>query len=126
VRNARPDPTARRPYPLREKGMSDSPKPPKAYEDFVRQFPRLADAWGKLSEAGQDGPLKEDTARLVKLAVAIGALREGAVRSNLRKAFAAGIPPRQIDQVIALAASTIGLPATVAVYTWIQDERQKQ
>jgi 4-carboxymuconolactone decarboxylase len=53
--------------------------------------------------------------------VSIGAMREGAVHSNVRKALAAGIAPDEIMQVVALAASNIGMPATVAVFTWVRD-----
>lgn len=95
------------------------PKPPKAYESFVRRYPKLEKAWESISEAGGDGPLDARMARLVKLGIAVGAMREGAVRSSVRKAKAMGIGRAEIDQVIALAAGTLGLPSTVAVYTWI-------
>ncbi|GIW42763.1 MAG: hypothetical protein KatS3mg077_0045 [Candidatus Binatia bacterium] len=97
------------------------PKPPKAYNEFVRRFPKLAEAWDAMAEAGSQGPLDGRTCRLLKLAVAIGALREGAVRAGVRKALADGIALREIEQVVALAAPTIGLPAAVAVFTWMQD-----
>jgi 4-carboxymuconolactone decarboxylase len=58
---------------------------------------------------------------LVKLAIAIGALREGAVHASVRKALAMGITREEIEQVIALAAGTLGLPATVAVFSWVED-----
>jgi 4-carboxymuconolactone decarboxylase len=105
--------------------MKDAPKPPKAYEEFVQRYPKLAKAWDALTEAGKEGPLDDKTARLVKLAIAIGAMREGAVRSNARKALAVGVPRAEIEQVIALAASTIGLPATVAIFTWVQGAMAK-
>jgi alkylhydroperoxidase/carboxymuconolactone decarboxylase family protein YurZ len=101
--------------------MKNAPKPPKAYEEFVRRFPQIAQAWETLAEAGKDGPLDERTGRLVKLAVATGAMRQGAVHSNVRKALAEGISSEEIEQVIALAASTIGLPSAVAIFTWVQD-----
>jgi 4-carboxymuconolactone decarboxylase len=98
-----------------------SPKPPKAYDDFIARFPKLGEAWSTLNEAGQVGPLDERTVRLVKLGIAIGALREGAIRSGVRKALALGVPTEAIEQVIALAAGTLGLPSTVAVYTWTRE-----
>jgi alkylhydroperoxidase/carboxymuconolactone decarboxylase family protein YurZ len=101
--------------------MKAGPKPPKAYEDFVKRFPKLGQAWDLLSEAGQEGPLDEKAARLAKLGVAIGAMREGAVRSAVRKALAVGVSAAEIEQVIVLAAPTIGLPSAVAVFTWTQD-----
>src|SRR5262245_50640744 len=101
--------------------MKAGPKPPKAYEDFVRRFPKVGQAWDLLSEAGQEGPLDEKTTRLVKLGVAIGAMREGAVPSAVRKALAAGVAPAEIEQAIVLAAPTIGLPSAVAIFTWTRD-----
>jgi alkylhydroperoxidase/carboxymuconolactone decarboxylase family protein YurZ len=101
--------------------MKNVPKPPKAYEEFVQRYPRIAEAWDTLAEAGKEGPLDDRTRRLVKLAIAIGAMREGAVHSNVRKALAKGVPREEIEQVIALAAGTIGLPSVVAIFTWVQD-----
>jgi alkylhydroperoxidase/carboxymuconolactone decarboxylase family protein YurZ len=54
--------------------------------------------------------------------VAIGALREGPVHSGVRKARALGIAREEIEQVVALAAGTLGLPAVVAAFTWVEDE----
>lgn len=74
-----------------------------------------------IGKAGENGPLDEKTARLVKLGIAIGAMREGAVHSSVRKAVALGISERKLDQVVALAAGTLGLPSTVAVHSWVRD-----
>jgi alkylhydroperoxidase/carboxymuconolactone decarboxylase family protein YurZ len=87
----------------------------------VKRYPRIAEAWEAIAEEGKEGTLDEKTVRLVKLAVAVGALRQGAVHASVRKALAQGIPRRELEQVIALAAGTIGLPACVAVYSWAQD-----
>lgn len=102
--------------------MSNLPKPPSAFTAFQKKFPTIAVAWDQLSSAGQQGPLDVPTQRLVKLGIAIGALREGAVHSAVRKALAAGVPREAMEQVIALSATTIGLPPTVAVYSWIQEQ----
>jgi len=101
--------------------MKSTPKPPKAYEAFVKRYPKIGQAWELIAEAGKQGPLDERIGRLVKLAVAIGALREGAVRAGVRKALAMGIPREEIEQVIGLAAGTVGLPSTVAVYSWVRE-----
>ncbi|MDP6579403.1 MAG: carboxymuconolactone decarboxylase family protein [Vicinamibacterales bacterium] len=101
--------------------MESAPEPPKAYQSFVKRFPKLGRAWELSAEAGQEGPLDEKTIRLVKLAIAIGALREGAVHSNVRKALSAGVSPEEIEQVAALGAGTLGFPSTVAVFCWTQD-----
>ena len=96
-------------------------KPPKTYLQFVKRYPKLEQAWEKIYEAGREGPLDEKTARLVKLGIAMGALHEGAVHSNVRKALAMGITREEIEQVVALTAGTLGMPSTVAVFTWVQD-----
>src|SRR5205085_4026480 len=101
--------------------MSKSPRPPKTYVEFIKRYPKLEVAWRAINEEGQDGPLDDRTARLVKLGIALGAMREGAVHSNVRKALAMGIGVEEIEQVVALAAGTLGLPSTVAVYTWVRD-----
>jgi 4-carboxymuconolactone decarboxylase len=101
--------------------MHPEPKPPKTYEAFIERYPKLGQAWELIGAAGKDGPLDERTARLVKLAVSIGALRPGAVHSGVRKALSMGIGREEIEQVIALAAGTLGLPATVAVFSWVQE-----
>jgi alkylhydroperoxidase/carboxymuconolactone decarboxylase family protein YurZ len=91
------------------------------YQAFVKRFPELGQAWDVLGKAGRQGPLDDRAVRLVKLAVAVGALREGAVHANVRKALASGITPQEIEQVLALAAGTLGLPAAVAAFSWIKD-----
>lgn len=101
--------------------MSAAPKPPKTYKKFVKRYPKLDQAWDLIGEAGREGPLDEKTVRLVKLGIAIGAMREGAIHSSIRKALAQGIARVEIEQVIALGAGTLGLPSTVAVFSWIQE-----
>lgn len=99
-------------------------EPPKKYRDFVARFPKLSEAWEAIHEAGAQGPLDARTQRLVKLAVAIGGLREGAVHASARKALEMGLSPEELEQVVALAAGTLGLPATVAAFTWVRDVTQ--
>ncbi len=101
--------------------MTTKSEPPKTYQSFVQQYPELAEAWEAIAEAGKKGPLDEKTTRLIKLAIAIGALREGAVHASVRKAKGLGISKEELDQVVALAVSTLGFPSTVAVYSWVQD-----
>jgi alkylhydroperoxidase/carboxymuconolactone decarboxylase family protein YurZ len=105
--------------------MSQLPKPPDTYREFTQRFPKVGKAWELLGDAGLEGPLDEKTARLVKLGIAIGCMREGAVHSAARKALARGASREAIEQVITLAGSTLGLPATVAVYTWVRDVLEK-
>ncbi len=107
------------PLPRPRKKLS---KPPALHQQFVRRFPRLGEAWDLVNEEGSDGPLDAKTQRLLKLAIAIGAMREGAVHSGVRKARDAGATIAEMEQVVALGASTIGLPAAVAVWSWVKEE----
>jgi alkylhydroperoxidase/carboxymuconolactone decarboxylase family protein YurZ len=101
-------------------GMEKS-RPPAAHQAFVRRFPRLGQAWDLVNEEGASGPLDAKTQRLLKLAIAVGAMREGAVHSGVRKARDAGATTEEIEQVVALAASTIGFPSSVAAWRWVRD-----
>jgi alkylhydroperoxidase/carboxymuconolactone decarboxylase family protein YurZ len=101
--------------------MTSTPKPPKAFQQFVARYPKLGEAWDNITEAGEDGPLDERTRRLIKLGVAIGAMRSGAVHSSVRKAVGMGISREELEQVVALAAGTMGMPSTVAAFSWVQD-----
>lgn len=101
--------------------MAKTPGVPRTFEEFSEVFPKLREAWDLMGDAGAEGPLDEKTARLVKLAVNIAAMREGGVHSAVRKAKKAGASADEMRQVIALAASVIGMPSAVAVWTWIRD-----
>lgn len=103
-----------------------APPPPATYVAFSQRFPEVARAWELLGEAGRKGPLEEKTQRLVKLAIAIGVRSEGATHSAVRKALAAGATAEDLYQVVALAASTVGLPNAAAAFTWVEDELKKR
>ena len=99
--------------------MSELPEP---YQRFLRDFPEVGAAYEKLGEAAHEhGPLDRKTRELVKLGMAMGAWLEGGVHSHVRRALAAGATPEEIRHVVQLAVPTIGFPATVAVYTWVND-----
>ena len=95
---------------------------PDVYVRFRERYPDVADsldALGKATEAA--GSLDARTQRLVKLAIAIGAGAEGAVRSNVRKARSLGVTDDEIRQTGVLAISTVGFPAAIAAGTWIEE-----
>ncbi len=95
---------------------------PGVYLRFREDYPAVADALDGLGEAADGaGPLDERTARLVKLGLAVGALAEGSVRSNARKALAAGASPEEVRQVAMLAITTCGFPAAIAGVGWIDE-----
>jgi len=98
----------------------DLPEPPATYQQFALDFPEITDAWERLQESGQVGPLDAMTQKLVKLAIAIGSGRSGAISSAVRKARAAGVTTEMMDQILRLSATTIGFPATVAVYAQLK------
>ena len=100
--------------------MAQSSDPPQAYKDFIQRFPKLETAWSQVHEAGHEGPLDGRAQRLIKLSIAIGAMREGAIRASVRKAIRQGIGAEELYQVVALAAGTLGFPSTVAVHSWIK------
>lgn len=113
-----------RPAPNAAKAAK-SAKAPKTYDAFVREFPHLGQAWEAMRRAEEDGPFEERQRRLLKLAVAIGSGKQGPVHSAVRKARSAGCGDEEIRHVVALAASTIGLPPTVAAYSWVVEELAK-
>lgn len=99
--------------------MSDKPK---AHHDFMNEFPDIATAYEQVATAAHEaGPLDDHTRQLVKLALAIGMGHEGAVHAHTRRALEAGISPEAIKQVVALGVTTLGMPNTVAAYTWVND-----
>ena len=90
--------------------------------DFIDRFPKLGQAWDTIREAESEaGPLDEKTCRLVKLAIAAAREAEGATHSAVRKARNAGATQEEMEQVVALAASNIGLPNAVKIYRWIRE-----
>jgi len=101
--------------------MSTTSRPPKAYKRFIERFPQLGQAWDLIAAEGEAGPLDERTQRLIKLGIAMGAMRTGSVHAGVRKALAMGISEEEIEQVVALAAGTLGMPATVANFSWVRD-----
>ena len=105
--------------------MTSQNKPPRTFDEFSTTFPKLREAWDLLGDAAKEGPLDEKTQRLIKLGIAIGAIREGAVHSSVRKGRNAGVSEEEMNQVVALASSVIGMPSAVAVWTWIRDVGKK-
>jgi alkylhydroperoxidase/carboxymuconolactone decarboxylase family protein YurZ len=95
---------------------------PDVYIGFRHDYPAVSAALDGLGEAVDGaGPLDERTARLVKLGLAIGATADGAVRSNARKALAAGATPAEVRHVAMLAITTCGFPTAIAGLGWVDD-----
>jgi 4-carboxymuconolactone decarboxylase len=95
---------------------------PTTYRAFRETYPDVAIALDRLGQATDAaGPLDERTRRLVHLAIAVGALAEGAVRSNTRRALDAGATVEEIRQVALLAITTAGFPTAIAGTSWIEE-----
>lgn len=93
---------------------------PEIYLSFRDRFTDVASAQDNLGAALDGaGPLDARTRRLVKLGIAVGALADGAVRSNVRKALAEGASPEEIRHVAVLAVTTAGFPTTIAALGWV-------
>ena len=95
---------------------------PQAYVDFQEQYPNVWQAYDQLGAAVHAaGPLDEKTRGLIKLALALGAQKEGAVHAHVRKLVELGLSAEEIRQVALLAIPTLGFPATMASLTWMND-----
>ena len=101
-------------------------KLPDFLQNVIEEYPEVWKAYQALGEAcGTAGPLDPKTARLVKLALAIGAKSEGAVHSHVRRALREGITRAELQQVALLAVTSIGWSSSMAALSWIQDVADK-
>ena len=99
--------------------MTDLPAP---YRKIREEFPQVAEAYDALGRAAHEaGPLDDKTPQLIKLALAIGAGYKCATHARTRRSLEMGIAPAEIKHVILLAITTLGFPATVSAYTWVED-----
>lgn len=96
--------------------------PPTPFQRFGEKYPRVMAAYSALGEATQEaGPLDAKTRALVKLGIATGCLREGAVHSHARRSLEAGATPGEIRHAVLLATTTLGFPSMMAALTWVED-----
>ncbi len=92
------------------------------FQRFAADYPEVAAAYEALGTATQAaGPLDATTRALVKLALAVGAWREGAVHSAAGRALAAGCSREAIRHVVVMATTTLGFPSTMAAMRWVDD-----
>ncbi|RZU54099.1 alkylhydroperoxidase/carboxymuconolactone decarboxylase family protein YurZ [Krasilnikovia cinnamomea] len=95
---------------------------PSIYTKFLAQFPEVAEAQGAVAQAVRERtPFDERTDRLLKLAMAIGAQAQGAVKSNVRKALQAGAGLDEVRAVALGAITTCGFPTAIAALGWIEE-----
>lgn len=96
---------------------------PKPVTHFKGLYPNVWKAFTDLGERCHEaGPLDERSRRLVKLALSIGAGLEGATHSAVRNARKSGLSDEEINHVVVLAVSTLGLPSATRAFTWVQDQ----
>ena len=99
---------------------------PSVVEKFALAQPGVWEAYNQLGEAvAAAGPLDSKTQRLLKLAIAVGGSREGAVRSHTRRGLKAGLTPEELEQTALLGITTVGWPAAFAARCWIEEEIEK-
>jgi alkylhydroperoxidase/carboxymuconolactone decarboxylase family protein YurZ len=102
--------------------MSKEKELPAAASNLANAHPEVWKAYAALGKSvAEAGPLEGETLRLVKLALAIGASREGAVHSHTRRGLSEGISPDALSHVALLAIPTLGLSHAVQALTWISD-----
>jgi 4-carboxymuconolactone decarboxylase len=95
---------------------------PGIYQQFLDRFPEVAEAQGNLARTiREQNPFDDRTDRLLKLAIAIGAEAEGAVRSNVRKALQHGATLDEVRAVALAAVTTCGFPTAIAALGWIEE-----
>ena len=95
---------------------------PEVYLEFTRRYPEVAEAQGELARRVDDAsPFDERTTRLLKLALAVGAEADGAVRSNVRKSLAQGVTETELRAVALLAITTCGFPSAIAGLRWVEE-----
>lgn len=100
---------------------------PAHFTNLRDEFPEVAAAYDALGDAAhRAGPLDDKTRQLIKLAMAIAGEYEGATHAHVRRALQIGITPEEIKHVVLLAMTTLGFPATVKAYSWVQDILDKE
>lgn len=98
---------------------------PKRYQELFSRFPAVGNAYEALGNAVHEaGPLDDRTRALVKVAVSTGARLDGAIRSHIRKARAAGITHEELVHVVLLSLPTIGFPAMMSALKAVDEVMQ--
>ena len=96
--------------------------PPSGAGRFANDYPDVWESYKALGKSvAEAGKLDARTRRLVKLALAVGAGSEGAVHSHVRQARDERIADADVRQVVLLAITTLGFPAAMAAYSWVND-----
>ncbi len=99
---------------------------PDIVQRLTDEKPEVWAAYNELGKAlGESGPLDAKTQRLVKLALAVGAGLEGAVRSHTRRALQESVARDELVHVALLGVTTVGWPRAIAGLSWVEDEAKR-
>jgi alkylhydroperoxidase/carboxymuconolactone decarboxylase family protein YurZ len=95
---------------------------PRTWRMLAERQPAVAEAYDSLSDACRSaGPLDAQTVALLKVAVSIGKSARRTIHAHARKALGAGVDPDAVRQVAFVALPTIGLPAALDAWRWIEE-----
>lgn len=98
-------------------------KLPKRYQQFLKNYPDIAEAYQHLGEAiHQRGPLDDRTRALVKLAISGSTKQESAFKSHIYKAKALGIKKEEMEHVAFLTLPTLGFSTAMMLLSIIDEE----
>ncbi len=108
---------------MSDESQNQTPKLPKAFKQFITKYPVLGDSHENVAKyVDEIGPLDAKTMSLIKIGISLGAGLDSAVRSHVRRAMENGATEEEIEQAVLLAFNTLGLPRTVAAWTWAQQQ----
>jgi len=105
---------------------TEATKVPKTFKQFITKYPVLGDSHQAVAKyVDEVGPLDDKTMSLIKIGISLGAGLDSAVRSHVRRAMQHGATEEEIEQAILLAFNTLGLPRTVAAWSWAQTQFER-
>src|SRR5574337_886273 len=89
---------------------------PEFPQNVIKKYPKIWESFDALGNAvsGLPNGIDKKSQHLIKLGIAIGAGREGAVHSHARRAKKAGFTNEQIYHTALLSITTLGWPGAIA------------
>jgi alkylhydroperoxidase/carboxymuconolactone decarboxylase family protein YurZ len=96
---------------------------PRFLQRVIDRYPEIWKRYGDLKEEiSSIDALDSRTQAVLKLAIAIGAGREGAVHSHTRRCVREGVSTEELFHTALLAITTIGWSGGIRALSWINDE----
>ena len=94
-------------------------KYPKAYQQFLTNYPEVSSAYEKLGEtASNAGPLDAKTRELIKLGMAAAIQSQSSVQSHTHRALEADATMAEIEHAIVIGINTLGFSSMMAALSW--------